>query len=407
MKLWKRVIIGLVAGVVCGLVVGPQVEYIRFIGDLFMNLIKMIVVPLIFFSLVTGITSLSNPMSLGRIGGRATIFYLGTTATAIATGIIMAHIMQPGIGISLNLPTDTIAKLDHEKLSLTSLIVKIIPSNAIGAMANGETLQVVFFAVFTGITINKMEENYKKRLVESFQVISSLIFRMIGIIVNFSPYGAFALSAWVVGTQGMEVLESLGKLIICVLFSMLLQYLLMGAMIKVFAGLSPIPFYKKSKDYQMLAFSTSSTKATLATSMDICQNKMGISESSTSFILPLGASINMNGMAIYLGICAIFFTQATNIILLPYDYFIIIVTATLGTIGASGIPGGSLMMLPMILSSIGVPIEGVALIAGIDRILDMVRSVINITGDAAVTLIIDKIEGQLDEKVYYAEETDD
>jgi Na+/H+-dicarboxylate symporter len=231
---------------------------------------------------------------------------------------------------------------------------------------------------------------------------SKLVFKMISIIINFSPYGAFALTSWVVGTQGIEILQSLLKLVIAVIMAMGFQYLVFGFLIWAFTRLSPIPFYKKSFEYQTLAFSTSSSKATLATTMKICKNKLGISNTSTSFVLPLGASINMDGMAIYLGMCAIFFAQATGTVLQSYDYFMIVITATLGSIGAAGIPGGSMVMLPMVLSAVHIPIEGVALIAGIDRILDMLRTTVNITGDATITLIVDKSEGTHNKDIYYS-----
>jgi Na+/H+-dicarboxylate symporter len=241
-----------------------------------------------------------------------------------------------------------------------------------------------------------------RRVIEFINDMTKLVFKMISIIINLSPYGAFALTAWVVGTQGLEVMNSLAKLVFAVVVAMFLQYLIFGVLIYTLARISPVPFYKKSAEYQTLAFSTSSSKATLATTMKVCQEKLGISTTSTSFILPLGASINMDGMAIYLGMCSIFFAQALGIHLHLHDYVIIVLTATLGSIGGAGIPSGSIIMLPMILSAINIPIEGVALIVGIDRILDMIRTTINITGDATITLIVDKMEGALDEKVYYS-----
>jgi Na+/H+-dicarboxylate symporter len=198
------------------------------------------------------------------------------------------------------------------------------------------------------------------------------------------------------------VLQDLVKLILTVLLGMLIQYLFFGFFIYFFAKLSPFPFYRKSLEYQALAFSSSSSKAALSTTMKVCRENLGISNSNTSFVLPLGAAMNMDGMAIYLGICAIFFAQVTGVQLAIHDYLVIILTATVGSIGGAGIPGASMIMLPMILNAINVPLEGVALIAGIDRILDMIRTTINITGDATVTLIIDKNEGTLDEEIYYS-----
>ncbi len=232
------------------------------------------------------------------------------------------------------------------------------------------------------------------------QLLSSVVFKMVHLIIQLSPIAACALTAWVVGTQGVEVLINLVELILCAYFAFGLQYLFFGVMIYFFTGLSPKPFFKKSIEYQTLAFSTSSSKAALPTTIKVCQEELGISKFSSSFVLPLGASINMDGIAIYISICTLFFAQATGMILSYSDYGMIIFMGTLGSIGGAGIPGGTIVMLPMVLGSIGLPIEGIALIAGIDRIVDMMRTTISITGDAAVTLCIDHSEGLLDEEKY-------
>ena len=400
MKLWHKVTFALIAGVIFGLIAKDKVIYVKPIGDIFIGLIKMVVVPLIYCSLVTGITSMNNKNSIGRIGIKSTIAFLTTTIFAISIGLIIGEVMKPGIGVTLSFNNDLAMNMKTE-FDFLKFLINIVPHNAIGALATGETLQVVFFAIFTGITLNKMGDS-GKRLIEIFHLLSQMVFKMIGMIMELSPYGAFALTALVIGTQGFDIVFSLGKLIIAVVIAMAFQYLIFGVLIKVFAKISPMPFYKKSLEYQALAFSTSSSKATLPTTMKVCEEKLGISKSSTAFILPLGASINMDGMAIYLGMCAVFFAQCTGVVLSTSDYFMIILTATLGSIGAAGIPSGSIVMLPLVLSSVGLPIEGVAIIAGIDRILDMMRTTINITGDATVTLIIDKSEGTLNEELYYA-----
>jgi Na+/H+-dicarboxylate symporter len=221
-------------------------------------------------------------------------------------------------------------------------------------------------------------------------------------IIEFTPYAVFALTAWSVSEQGMEIMFSLAKLAGSILLAMILQYLIFGVLISFFCKLSPMPFYKKSLDYQIVAFSTASSKASLGTTMQVCRERLGVSQSSTGFLLPLGASINMNGFAINLSLTTIFFAQAMGIHLSWHDYMLIILTSTLGSIGGAGIPGGSLIMLPLVLSSVNLPIEAVAIVAGIDRILDMVRTTINITGDATISLIIDNSEGTLDKKVYLA-----
>jgi Na+/H+-dicarboxylate symporter len=405
MKLWHKVTIGLILGIIVGIIAGEKTVYIKPVGDIFMNMIRMIIVPLIFFSLVTGISNISDPKSLGRIGAKSCFAYLATTSVAILTGIAIAVFFEPGAGKTLDLGSMNLDKVNVsmvKEFSYVGLLTGIVPQNAIAAMAEGNMLQIVFFSIFTGITIIKMGKS-GKLLAEYCQVMAKFVFKMVSIIIEFSPYGAFALTAWVVGTQGTTVLFLLGKLVCYVMLGMVIQYLIFGVLIYVFAKMSPLPFYKKSFEYQALAFSTSSSKATLSTTMKVCQERLGISSSSTSFVLPLGAAMNMDGMAIYLGISAIFFAQVTGVDLSFHDYIIVVLTATIGSIGGAGVPGSSMIMLPMILTAINVPIEGVALIAGIDRILDMVRTTINITGDATITMIVDKSEGTLNEEIYYSD----
>ena len=229
---------------------------------------------------------------------------------------------------------------------------------------------------------------------------AKLVLKMIALVVQLSPYAAFALTAWVIGTQGIDVIYTLGKLVRAIILAYVLQYIIYGLIIMVFCRLSPMPFYRKSIEYQMIAMSTGSSKASLATTMQVCRNRLGVSESSTSFVLPLGASINMNGLSIKLGLSVIFFAQAMGVDLVFSDYIIIIMTGTLGSIGGAGIPGSFIIMLPIMLTSVGLPIEGVALLVGVDRVLDLISTTINITGDATITLVIDNSEGTLDKEMY-------
>jgi len=400
MKLWQKVTIGLFLGILFGIYFSEYIPFVKPMGDVFLRMIQMIIVPLIFFSLVSGMTSMSDPSSLGRVGFKSVVAFLGTTVFAVIFGIIIALTLKPGEGVSLDFglqPEIVTAK----SFNMIDFFLNFIPSNIFDSFAKGNIVQVVFFSLFTGFCINSMGP-VANPIKEGFHLVSKMVLRMISMIIQLSPYGAFALTAWVVGTQGTDVIISLSHLLLAVVIAMFCQYIICGILIYIFCRISPIPFYKKSFEYQMLAFSTSSSKATLGTTMQICRDKLGISNSSTSFVLPLGASINMNGSAIYLSLTTIFFAQIMNVTLMPYDYLVIIVTATLGSLGSAGIPGAGLIMLPMVLSSIHLPIEGVALIAGIDRILDMLRTTINITGDATITLIIDHSEGTLDEEKYFS-----
>ncbi len=400
MKLWHKVTLGLILGVIFGILLPTYVDYIKPIGTIFLRFIKMVITPMIFFSLVAGITSMNDPSSLGRVGTKATFAFLLTTCFAVLFGLGVALVLKPGEGVYVDLGQSTNV-IEKTSFDIYDFIINIVPDNALASFLGGNILQVVFFAIFTGVTINKM--GAAASTVKSLcQAISKLVLKMINIIIQFSPYGAFSLTAWVIGTQGVGVLFALSKLVFAVVIAMIMQYLIFGLLIFVFCRISPMPFYKKSLHYQVLAFSTSSSKATLPTTMEVCKDELGVSDSSVSFILPLGASINMDGFAINLGLTAVFFAQMLGVELQFSDYMLIVLTATLGSIGGAGIPGASLIMLPMVLSSVNLPIEGVAILAGVDRILDMLRTTINITGDATITLIVDHSEGTFDKEKYYA-----
>jgi Na+/H+-dicarboxylate symporter len=401
-EFWQKVTIGLLLGIIVGILFGKEAAVLSPIGDLFMKLIKMIIVPLIFVSVVVGITGIKDSSSLSRLSIKSVIAFLATSSIAIIIGLIVALIIKPGIGVDLQALglNDISNALPTPGSTMAEILFDAIPGNALNALVSGHLLQVVFFSFFTGITINGLSQEDKRVVIKGFNVLANIIFKMIHIVLKFAPYGSFAITASIVGSQGLGTLQNLGMLAFSLVIAMIIQYLIFGLMIWFFAKISPMPFYKKSLEYQSLAFSTSSSKATLPTTMDVCMRKLGISKNSTSFVLPLGSSINMDGTAIYAGICALFFAQAYGVPLTAVDYVLIIITATLGSIGAAGIPSGTLVILPMVLSAINVPIGGIAFIAGIDRILDMMRTTLNITGDAAVTLIIDASEKTLDKKIY-------
>lgn len=413
-KLWFRVLLGLVLGIAFGFVVGPMesvfgvsgkeflTHYIKPVGTVFINLIKMVVVPLIFFSLVSGIISMTDADAFKRIGLKAVCAFLMTGAFAVCIGLFFGTALQPGHGVDLSSLGSGAPppQASQEQFSLIQLLVNMVSTNIVKSMAEDQILQVVVFAVFVGMTLNKLGEKVQN-LHDLFKSCALVVFKLIETIIRFSPYGVFALISWVVGTQGLEILVALMKLVGCVVGALFTQYILFGIMIVVFGRMSPLPFYKKMVEPQLLAFSTSSSKATLSTAMRVVNERIGVSKSSTSFVLPLGASINMDGTAIYLGICALFFSQAYDLPIDAHHYLILVLTATLGSIGAAGIPGGSLIMMGMVLTSVGLPLEGIALIAGVDRILDMLRTTVNITGDSVITMLVDKSEGTFDEKMYH------
>lgn len=414
MKLWQKVVIGLVLGIAFGYAMnanGPLhydgkadlKTYLLPFGTTFIDLIKMVVVPLIFFSLISGVTSMSDAEAFKRVGCKAVVAFLCTAAFAVIIGLIFGTLFTPGHGVNL----EDLSKLvggkapEAKEFTLATLLKDIVPDNVVNAMGNNDhILQVVVFAIFTAVTINAVGE--KGRIVKEFcQSAAQVIFKMIEGIMKLSPYGVFALISYLVSSQGMDIIKALAVLVLTAAGALFLQYLLFGVMLIVFGRLSPMPFYRKVLETQSFAFSTSSSKATLPTAMRVANERMGVSKSNTSFILPLGASINMDGTAIYLGICALFIAQASGITLTGHQYLILILTSTLGSIGAAGIPGGSLMMMGMVFSSVGLPLGGIGVIAGIDRVLDMLRTTVNITGDTVITLLVDKSEGTFDEVNYY------
>ena len=406
MKLWQQVLIGLLLGVFAGIYLKQDAAGLKIFGTIFINLVKMVIVPLIFFALLSGITSMSGEGNFTRIGIKGFAAYILTSIFAVIIGLTAGTIFKPGEGINLNdiLQSQGTALPEIAKKTppaISEFLLGLIPTNPISAMANDNFLQIIIFSIFTGITINIVGE--RARPVKEFIYASSQVtFKMIENIIKLAPFGVFGYMSWVVGTQGTDVLQSLAKLIAVFLGSCIVQYLVFGIMILVFARISPLPFYRKILFTQSIAFSTSSSKATLSTAMNQLQEKIGVSKTNSNFLMPLGVCINMDGTAIYLGICALFFAQAYGIDLTMQNYLMLVLTCTFGSIGAAGIPSGSIIFMGMVLSSVGLPIEGIGIILGVDRVLDMIRTTINITGDSAITLIVDKSEGGLDKKTYYS-----
>ncbi len=401
MKLWQQVLIGLFLGVFAGLILEEKAAGLKIFGTIFISLVKMVIVPLIFFTILSGITSMQGGGNLTRVGIKGLLGYIITSIFAVIIGLSSGAIFKPGVGIDLNGMMEDIAapKTNHAIISFSDFLLGLIPTNPINAMASDHFLQIIIFSIFAGITINMVGE--KAKILRDFIVAASQVtFKMIDLIIKLAPIGVFGFIACVVGTQGIEILKALATLVLALISACTLQYFIFGLLILVFARISPLPFYRKILFTQSIAFATSSSKATLSTAINQLQEKMGVSKVNSNFLMPLGVCVNMDGTAIYLGICALFFSQAYGMDLTTGNYLMLVLTCTLGSIGAAGIPSGSIIFMGMVLNSVGLPIEGIGIILGVDRILDMIRTTINITGDTAITLIIDKSEGMLDEKVY-------
>ena len=404
LSLWQQVLAGMILGVIVGLVFKQDAEVLKVLGVIFFKLIKMVVAPLIFFALISGITSLTEAHHFKQIVIKGVFGYLMTAMIAVSLGLSLATIFEPGVGVAPPPSTEDSGispTLNGTPPTIGDFLMELIPHNIISAMANDMYLQIVVFSIFTGIIMNNIRGN-TAGIKEINAEMCHVMFKMIEWVVRFAPLAVFGFLAAMVGTTGLDVLASLFWLVVLVVGACALQYLFFGLFIWVFGRISPMPFYRKMVPTQLMAFSTSSSKATLTTGMRELQDKMGVSISSSNFMMPLGACVNMDGTAIYLGIVSVFFAQMYGIDLDLADYFMLLLTCTLGSIGAAGIPSGSIIFMGMVLTSVGIPMEGVAMILGVDRILDMFRTAVNITGDAAITLIVDKTENSMDTELYYS-----
>ncbi|KIC14348.1 sodium:dicarboxylate symporter [Leisingera sp. ANG-Vp] len=400
--LWKKIAIALMLGAILGVILNSTgnetaATSIKVVGTAFVSAIKMLIVPLVFVSLVCGMTSVSDMARMGRIGLKTVAFYLGTTAFAITIGVGLALLIQPGVGIELG---EAAAMEAREAPPFINTLISIIPTNPVAAAANGNVLQIIFFAIMFGLAINLAGEPAKP-LRNLFEALNAAIMKLTEIVISFAPYGVFALITWVAGTYGLDVLLPLGKVIFALYLGCLIHALVVyGGLVSMLTRLNPVRFFQGVIEPQMVAFTSTSSSGTLPVTMTAVQQNLGVGRSVSSFTLPLGATINMDGTCMYQGVAAIFVAQAFGIDLSTGDYFTIILTSTLASIGTAGVPGAGLVMLSLVLTSVGLPLEGVAVIAGIDRILDMARTALNVTGDAACTVVVAKSEDELEEDVY-------
>lgn len=393
MKLFQKILIGFVLGAILGAIWGPGIVWIKPVGTIFLNLLKMLIIPLIFSTLVVGVASIAEPKKLGRVAGKTIIYYLITTGIAIVIGLLVGNIIQPGAG--MNLVLEGAAQEAAKTPSLVDTIVNLIPTNPIGAMAQGTVLQVIVFALFFGYAMTKAGEK-GKAVLKFFEGFAETMYKLTGTVMGFAPYGVFALIAVTVGAQGLAVLIPFAKLIFAVYLGIIIhEVVVYSGMVSIIGKMSPGKFFKGISEASLLAFTTASSSATLPVTMRASQENLGVSPTISSFVLPLGATVNMDGTAMYQGICALFVAQAYGIHLGLGGQLTVLLTALLASIGTAGVPGAGLVMLTMVLTSVGLPLEGVALIAGIDRILDMARTSCNVTGDAACAVVVAKTEGEL------------
>lgn len=366
-------------------------------GQVFISSLQMLVVPLVFVSLICGTCSLKDTTKLGRIGGKAIGLYLLTTAIAISFAMSLALLISPGEGVDMVAGTTFTSR---EAPSLAQVLIQMFPSNPFAAFAKGNMLQVIIFALLFGIAI-ALSGKAGERIASLFEDLSEVIMRLVTILMNIAPYGVFCLLAGLFTDVSLSTFGNLLKYFFVVVFALLLHaFVTYPVLLKLLTGLNPLIFLKKMRDTAIFAFSTSSSNATLPITLETTTKKMGVKNSIASFTVPLGATINMDGTAIMQGVATVFIAQVFSQDLTLADYLMVILTATLASIGTAGVPGVGLIMLAMVLEQVGLPVEGIALIIGVDRLLDMTRTAVNVTGDSMVTVIVGKSEQQLDETVF-------
>ena len=395
MNLSVQIFASLVLSVIVGLFLGdsavvPVKTWIAPVGTMFINLIKMMIVPVVLCSLIVGMTSMGDMKKLGRIGIKTVAFYMVTTAIAIVIGFGVAGVIEPGVGMAL--PAEAAPKV-KEAPSIMQVFVNMIPKNPIESMAKADILPVIVFALFIGTGIISVGGKKGALLINVFDSGAEVCYKIIAMIMRLAPIGVFCLLLPVVVQNGPKVLLPLLSVIMAMAVGSIIHAVIVYSGIAAAVGhMSPVKFFRGMAEAMVIAFTTCSSAGTLPVNMKNTQEKLGVKRDIASFILPLGATINMDGTALYMGVCSLFIANVYNIPLTVDQMMLIILTGTLASIGTAGVPGAGLIMLAMVLQSVGLPMEGLALVAGIDRVLDMFRTTLNITGDAAVAVAIDATE---------------
>ena len=411
MGLTGKIIVAMVLGIILGLFInysGLNAEggfvstyitngFLAIIGKLFVNSLKMLVVPLVLISLICGVCGIGDIRLLGRIGTKTFLIYMMTTALAIATAIGLGFLF--GIGKGMEVETEAAFEAKSAP-PLLDVFANIVPSNPISAMANGDMLSIIFFAILIGISI-LMVGKPAKGLVQSLELINEVILKMVTIIMNLAPYGVFALLTKAMAELGLDLIWSLLGYVAVLIGSLAFHFFItMMIVLKLFSGLSIKTFLAKMREVQIFAFSTSSSNATIPITLRTVTKRMGVNNSVASFTVPFGATINMDGTAIMQGTATIFIANIYGIDLGLTEYLTVILMSVLASVGTAGVPGVGLIMLSMVFAQVGLPIEGIGLILGVDRILDMLRTAVNVGGDAAVTAIVAKSEEKMDVAIY-------
>lgn len=399
--LWKRIMVALVLGVIVGALWGEGAASIRWVGDLFMRLISMVVVPLVFFTLVSGIIAMGDPKKLGSLGIKTLALYMLTTVCAITIGLALAAFIRPGDGIDFS---NTVPGVVQEAMPLSERLISIVPRNPVAALAEGNVLAIIFFAMLFGIATMVLGE--KARPVATLMHASSeVMLKITGWVMEVAPFGVFALIAWVAGTQGIVSLLDVVWLALTVLLGCVLHVILtLGGITKFIVKVSPLRFLSGAKDAMLVAFSTSSSSATMPVTMSVAEKNLGVSPIVAATVIPLGATINMDGTALYVGVVTVFAAQAFGLDLQFLDYMLIVGATALVSIGTAAVPGASIFLMAAVMGALGLSPEQIATVVGFiipfDRPLDMTRTCVNVTGDLAVSTTVAKWEGDLDTETF-------
>ena len=393
--LWQRVIAALVLGTITGLMWGPDAESIKWIGDFFIRAVKMLVVPLIFFSLVSGVAAIGDLRKLGAVGGRAMLLFVVTGQIAVWLGLALGTFFKPGQGIDASAielgPTPA-----PNNTTAVDMILSMVPESPVKVMADAQVLPLIVFAMLIGIGI-LMAEKDGEPAAKIFDSGAVVMQKVTMIVMELTPFGVFALMAWVSGTLGQDALIALAKLVgLNYLGCLLIIFGIYSAMIHFLAKLPVHDFFRGIIDAMAVSYSTASSNATLPVTLRCAERNLGVSNSVASFVISLGATINMNGTAMYLGLATLFGAQVFGVDLSWGDYFLISILSTLGAVGAAGIPGAGLIMMALVFGAVGVPLETIAFVAGVDRIMDMMRTTTNVSGDAAVATTVAVMTGEID-----------
>lgn len=403
MGLAMQMLIGLVLGVIVGMFLDSQfaTTYVKPFGDLFIRLIRMVVVPLVFATLVAGAAGISDVSKLGRVAIKTLVIFMVTSAIAVIFGLLIANIIDPGIGLTLS--TEGLKAAQVKAPSFVQTLLDIVPINPMEAFAKGSILQIIFFAIMFGFCLNFLGEKGKP-VYHFFDIVGNLMIHMTQVVMRYAPIGVFALMAVVVSQHGLAVLLPLGKLILASFIATALLVILIYIPIVIFIIRIPVgQYFKGIFEPWLIAFTTCSSAAAMAANL-VASRRLGATNSIASFAVPLGNTINMNGTAVYMGVCAVFAAQIYNLPLTLGDQVIVVITGVLAAVGTAGVPGAGLIMSTLVFTQIGIPLEVIALIAGVDRILDMIRTSINVVGDSTTALMVSRMEGELGSEPFEEEE---